>query len=298
MLAGICLGTLAWLWGFGMGLRPPEGTQDPREELSQDMENNARSLQEEKEPGLSGTLQIFGSTSMDRVMSALARAFMEKYPEVTVVIIPAGSSAGIEAVLSGSADVGCSSRKLTEEEKAAGAVEQLLALDGLAVCVEASCGITELTESQLAELYTGAVTNWSVLGGCDLPVVLVGREAGSGTREAFEGLLGLTDLCTYANELNSTGAVLARVSSVPGAVGYVSFDCLDNSVIALTLDGVEASLENVICGTYPLSRPLMMVTKGDVSGQSRIVQAWFDFALSGEGQEIVEKTGLIPAWNR
>lgn len=240
VLAGLGIWILEGLWGYGQVSRLSEGR-------GREVEPEGQS----EEPVLSGTLQIFGSTSMDRVMNALAQSFVEKYPQVTVVIIPAGSSAGIEAVLSGSAHIGCSSRELTEEEKAAGAVEQILALDGLAVCVEASCGITELTGGQLAELYTGAVRNWSRLGGSDLPVVLVGREAGSGTREAFERLLSLTDLCTYANELNSTGAVLARVASVPGAVGYVSFDGLDGSVTVVTLDGVEASPENVISGAYP-----------------------------------------------
>ena len=283
VLAGLGIWILEGLWGYGQVSRLSEGR-------GREVEPEGQS----EEPVLSGTLQIFGSTSMDRVMNALAQSFVEKYPQVTVVIIPAGSSAGIEAVLSGSAHIGCSSRELTEEEKAAGAVEQILALDGLAVCVEASCGITELTGGQLAELYTGAVRNWSRLGGSDLPVVLVGREAGSGTREAFERLLSLTDLCTYANELNSTGAVLARVASVTGAVGYVSFDGLDGSVTVVTLDGVEASPENVISGAYPLSRPLVMVTKGELSGQEQIVQAWFGFALGKEGQSIVEETGLIP----
>ena len=178
VLAGLGIWILEGLWGYGQVSRLSEGR-------GREVEPEGQS----EEPVLSGTLQIFGSTSMDRVMNALAQSFVEKYPQVTVVIIPAGSSAGIEAVLSGSAHIGCSSRELTEEEKAAGAVEQILALDGLAVCVEASCGITELTGGQLAELYTGAVRNWSRLGGSDLPVVLVGREAGSGTREAFERLL-------------------------------------------------------------------------------------------------------------
>lgn len=242
---------------------------------------------------LSGSIQMVGSTSMEKLSNALSEAFMEKYPGVTVTAEFAGSSAGVEAVNSQTADIGNSSRNLKEEEKEAGAVENIVAIDGIAVCVDPSNTVTGLTKDQLIQIYNGTVTNWSEVGGADAPVVVVGREAGSGTRGAFEELLGLEDLCKYANELDSTGAVMAKVASTPGAVGYISLDALDGSVSALALDGVEATADNIKAGSYCLSRPFVMATKGEIAQQSELVQAWFDFVLGAEGQEIVANTGLI-----
>lgn len=242
---------------------------------------------------LSGSIQMVGSTSMEKLSNALSEAFMEKYPGVTVTAEFTGSSAGVEAVNSKTADIGNSSRNLKEEEKEAGAVENIVAIDGIAVCVDPSNTVTGLTKDQLIQIYNGTVTNWSEVGGADAPVVVVGREAGSGTRGAFEELLGLEDLCKYANELDSTGAVMAKVASTPGAVGYISLDALDGSVSALALDGVEATADNIKAGSYCLSRPFVMATKGEIAQQSELVQAWFDFVLGAEGQEIVANIGLI-----
>lgn len=242
---------------------------------------------------LSGSIQMVGSTSMEKLSNALSEAFMEKYPGVTVTAEFTGSSAGVEAVNNKTADIGNSSRNLKEEEKEAGAVENIVAIDGIAVCVDPSNTVTGLTKDQLIQIYNGTVTNWSEVGGADAPVVVVGREAGSGTRGAFEELLGLEDLCKYANELDSTGAVMAKVASTPGAVGYISLDALDGSVSALALDGVEATADNIKAGSYCLSRPFVMATKGEIAQQSELVQAWFDFVLGAEGQEIVANTGLI-----
>lgn len=242
---------------------------------------------------VSGSIQMVGSTSMEKLATALAESFMEKYPDVTVTAEFVGSGAGIEAVIAGSADIGNSSRNLKDEEKANGAVENIVAIDGIAVCVDTANTVTNLTKQQLTDIYTGTVTNWSELGGTDTPIVVVGREAGSGTRGAFEELLGVEDQCAYANELDSTGAVMAKVASTAGAIGYVSLDVVDDSVIALSLEGVEPTAENIKAGKYFLSRPFVMATKGQISEQSELVQKWFEYVLGDEGQEVAAKVGLI-----
>ena len=260
---------------------------------SQESKTEESSVEDNKTAALSGTIQMVGSTSMEKLATALAESFMDKYPDVTVTAEFVGSGAGIEAVNSGNADIGNSSRNLKDEEKANGAVENIVAIDGIAVCVDTANTVTNLTKQQLTDIYTGAVTNWSEVGGADAPIVVVGREAGSGTRGAFEELLGIADACAYANELDSTGAVMAKVASTPGAIGYVSLDVVDDSVIALALEGVEPTAENVKAGNYFLSRPFVMATKGEISEQSELVQAWFDYVLGEEGQEIAAKVGLI-----
>lgn len=230
---------------------------------------------------------------MEKVANALCEAFMEKYPNVTASAEFTGSSAGVEAVLAGSADIGDSSRNLKDEEKQKGAVENIIAIDGIAVCVDPANTVADLTKDQLISIYDGTVTNWQDLGGTDAPIIVVGREAGSGTRGAFEELLGLEDKCAYANELDSTGAVMAKAASTPGAIGYVSLDVLDDSVKAVSLEGVEPTAENIKAGQYFLSRPFVMATKGEISEQSELVQAWFDFVLGDEGQNVVANVGLI-----
>lgn len=253
----------------------------------------AVSAQQDKETELTGTLLMVGSTSMEKLANALAESFMEAYPGVTVNAEFVGSSAGVEAVNNGTADIGNSSRNLKDEEKAAGAVENVVAIDGIAVCVDPANTVTGLTKQQLTDIYTGAVTNWSEVGGSDGPIIVVGREAGSGTRGAFEELLKVENACAYANELDSTGAVMAKVASTPGAIGYVSLDAVDDSVIALALDGVEATADNIKAGNYFLSRPFVMATKGEISEQSELVQAWFDYVLGEEGQGVAKTVGLI-----
>lgn len=242
---------------------------------------------------LSGTITMAGSTSMEKLANALAESFMLKYPEVTVTAEFTGSGAGIESVLGGTCDIGNSSRSLKEEEKTAGAVENIVAIDGIAVVADPSNTVTDLTKDQLISIYTGEISNWSEVGGADAPIVVVGREAGSGTRGAFEEILGVEDKCVYANELDSTGAVMAKVASTPGAVGYVSLDVVDESVTSLTLDGVEATAENIQSGSYFLSRPFVMATNGEISEQSGLIQAWFEYVLSEEGQTVAAQTGLI-----
>ena len=242
---------------------------------------------------LSGSISMVGSTSMEKLANALSEAFMEEYPDVTVTAEFVGSGAGIEAVTNGTADIGNSSRSLKDEEKAAGVVENVVAIDGIAVCVDPANEVADLTKEQLTNIYNGTVTNWKEVGGADEPIIVIGREAGSGTRSAFEELVDLVDGCKYANELDSTGAVIAKVASTPGAIGYASLDALDDSVKALSLEGVEATAENIKAGNYFLSRPFVMATKGEISEQNDLVQAWFDFVLGDEGQQVASEVGLI-----
>jgi len=242
---------------------------------------------------LSGSISMVGSTSMEKLANALSEAFMEKYPDVTVTAEFVGSGAGVEAVTNGTADIGNSSRSLKDEEKAAGVVENVVAIDGIAVCVDPANEVANLTKEQLTNIYNGTITNWKEVGGADEPIIVIGREAGSGTRGAFEELVDLKDACKYANELDSTGAVIAKVAATPGAIGYASLDALDDSVKALSLEGVEATAENIKAGNYFLSRPFVMATKGEISEQNDLVQAWFDFVLGDEGQQVASEVGLI-----
>ena len=242
---------------------------------------------------LSGSISMVGSTSMEKFANALSESFMEKYPDVTVTAEFVGSGAGVEAVLGGTADIGNSSRNLKDEEKAKGVAENIVAIDGIAVVVDPANTVGDLTKQQLSDIYEGKVTNWKDVGGNDAPIVVVGRESGSGTRSAFEELLKLEDICKYSNELDSTGAVMAKVASTPGAIGYVSLDVLDDSVKALKLEGAEPTEENIKAGSYFLSRPFVMATKGEISEQNELVQALFDYVYSAEGDDLIKSVGLI-----
>lgn len=242
---------------------------------------------------MSGKISLAGSTSMEKVCEALMEGFMEKYPDITVTTEYTGSGAGLESLASGSIDIGNSSRAVKDEEKSKGLVENIIALDGIAVITGTQNPVTDLTTEELTKIYTGEIKNWKELGGNDEAIVVIGRENGSGTRDAFEELLKVKDACQYAQELDSTGAVLAKVSSVNGAIGYVSLDVVDDSVTAIRLEGVEATEENILSGEYVLQRPFVMATKGEVSAQNDLVKAWFDYIASDEGKEIVKGAGLI-----
>ena len=266
-------------------------TEAKAEETTKEVATEAKSA----DADLSGSISMVGSTSMEKFANALSEAFMEKYPKVTVTAEFVGSGAGIEAVSNGTADIGNSSRNLKDEEKAKGVAENIVAIDGIAVVVDPANTVEDLTKDQLTSIYDGTVTNWKDVGGNDAPIVVVGREAGSGTRGAFEDLLKLEDACKYSNELDSTGAVMAKVASTPGSIGYVSLDVLDDTVKALKLDGAEPTEENIKAGKYFLSRPFVMATKGEISEQNDLVKALFDFIYSDEGSELVKSVGLITA---
>lgn len=247
------------------------------------------------EKKLSGSITLSGSTSMEKLANALAESFMAKYPDVTVSPEFTGSGAGIEAVTNGKVDIGNSSRSLKDTEKQAGAVENIVAIDGIAVILDKTNTVTDLTKDQLISIYKGETTNWKALGGNDAPIVVIGREAGSGTRGAFEELLKVEDACKYASELDSTGAVIAKVSATPGAIGYASLDAVDDTVVAASLEGVAATADNIKAGTYFLCRPFVMATKGEISAQSELVQEFFAYIKSDEGKAVIEKVGLIVA---
>ena len=254
---------------------------------------NSASTEGNDAESLSGTISLAGSTSMEKVCESLMEGFMEKYPDITVTTEYTGSGAGLEALAAGSIDIGNSSRHVKEEESSNGLVENVIALDGIAVIVDVGNSTVELTSDQLAQIYKGELTNWSELGGADEAIVVIGRESGSGTRDAFEELLEVADECKYAQELDSTGAVLAKVASTPGAIGYVSLDVVDDTVNTIVLDGSAPTEEEILAGNYKLSRPFVMATKGEISNQSDLVQTWFDYINSAEGQEIIKGAGLI-----
>ena len=255
--------------------------------------NDANNEAETPAETLSGKLSLSGSTSMEKVCEALAETFMEEYPDVTVTVEYTGSGAGIESVTSKMVDIGNSSRSLKDSEKEKDVVENVIAIDGIAVITNNSNEVENLTKEDLIKIYTGEIKNWKELGGKDENIVVLGREAGSGTRGAFEELLGIVDSCVYAGELDSTGGVKAKVASTEGTIGYVSLDVVDDTVKALKLDGVEATEANIKAGSYLLSRPFVMATNGEISAQNEIVQTWFDYIKSAKGQEVIKSVGLI-----
>lgn len=240
-----------------------------------------------------GTITLAGSTSMEKLCEAMSESFMEEYPDVTVTVEYTGSGAGIESLTAGSIDIGNASRNLKDGEKAKGAVENVVAIDGIAVIVDKDNLVTDLSSEQLADIYTGKISNWSQLGGSNEAIVVIGRENGSGTRGAFEELLEIEDACKYAQELDSTGGVLAKVASTPGAIGYVSLDVVDDTVQSISLNNVDANESNILAGKYLLSRSFVMATMGEINEQSDVVKLWFDYISSDAGQQVTTSLGLF-----
>ena len=263
------------------------GSESPQSADTAEQGKNVESVE------LNGTIKLAGSTSMEKLCEAMAESFMEKNPGVTVTVEYTGSGAGLESLAAGSVDIGNASRGLKDEEKASGEVENIVAIDGIAVITNKSCSIKDVTSKDLAKIYSGEITDWDELGGKEQPIVVIGREAGSGTRDAFEELLEVKDGCVYAQELDSTGAVLAKVAATPGAIGYVSLDVVDDTVSELKIDGVEPTEEEILAGKYMLQRPFVMATKGEISGQNELVQAWFNYINSDDGKEVIKQVGLI-----
>ena len=243
---------------------------------------------------LSGTVSTDGSTSMEKVIGALSEAFMEANSKVTVTYNPTGSGTGIQAVQEGRYDIGLSSRALKDEEKASGLQETVLAYDGIAMIVNPANPVEDLTLEQIADIYTGKITNWSELGGSDSEIVLIGREAGSGTRSGFEEIVEVKDLCQYRQELSSTGDVIATVAQNPGAIGYASLASVKDTVKAVKVGGVTPSEETVKDGTYAIQRPFVLVTKEGVT-LSETAQAFFNYAVSKDANAVVIAAGVVPA---
>ena len=242
---------------------------------------------------LKGTVATDGSTSMEKVIGALGEAFMEAEPDVTFTYNPTGSGSGIQAVSEGRCDIGLSSRALKDEEIESGLVGTTLALDGIAIIVHPDNPVADLDIDTIAKIYTGEITDWADVGGEAGEIVLIGREAGSGTRDGFESITETEDACKYRQELTSTGDVITTVSQNPNAIGYASLAAVGDTVKALAVDGVEPTEETVMDGSYVVQRPFVLVTREDEE-LSDVAQAFFDFALSEDSAEIITLAGAVP----
>ena len=241
---------------------------------------------------LSGTVATDGSTSMEKVIGALGEAFMEQNKSVTFTYNPTGSGSGITAVGEGRCDIGLSSRALKDDEKASGLKETVLALDGIAVIVNPANPVSDLDVETIAKIYTGEITNWKEVGGNDAEIVLIGREAGSGTRDGFESITDTKDSCKYRQELTSTGDVITTVSTNPDAIGYASLAALKDNVKALTVGGIAPTEDTVKDGSYVIQRPFVLVTK-DGAEISTAAQAFFDYATSADAADLIAAAGAV-----
>lgn len=241
-----------------------------------------------------GSVSTDGSTSMEKVIGALGESFMAENKGVTFTYNPTGSGSGIQAVSEGRCDIGLSSRALKDAEKESGLKETVLAYDGIAVIVNPKNPVSDLSIEQIAAIYTGEITNWSDVGGADAEIVLIGREAGSGTRDGFESITGTTDKCAYRQELTSTGDVITTVSQNPNAIGYASLASVKDSVKALSVGGVTPTEATVKDGSYAIQRPFVLVTK-EGAALSDTAQKFFDYATSSAAADIIAKAGAVSA---
>ena len=254
---------------------------------------SAEPTQTSSEPAkLSGNVATDGSTSMEKIIGSLGEAFTEMNPDVNFTYNPTGSSTGIQAAIDGTCDIGLSSRALKDEEKAT-LTETIVALDGIAIIVNPANPVSDLSVEQIAQIYTGEITNWKDVGGDDLEISRIGREAGSGTRDGFETITDTKEACKYNQELTSTGDVITTVAGNPNAIGYASLSAVKDSVKALTVGGVAPSEETVLDGTYTIQRPFVLATRTG-EALSEAAQAFFDFATSADANEIIAAAGAVP----
>ncbi len=244
------------------------------------------------ETTLSGTVSTDGSTSMEKVINSLGESFMAMNKDVKFTYNPTGSGSGIQAVSEGRCDIGLSSRALKDDEKASGLVETVVALDGIAIVVNPENPVSDLDIDTIAKIYTGEITNWKDVGGNDAEIVLIGREAGSGTRDGFESITDTKDACQYRQELTSTGDVIATVAQNPDAIGYASLSAVKDTVKALTVGGVAPSEDTVKDGSYVVQRPFVLVTK-DGEALSEAAQVFYDYALDPAQAELIGKAGAV-----
>ncbi len=242
----------------------------------------------------SATVATDGSTSMEKVIGALGEAFENKNSGVTFTYNPTGSGTGITAVSEGRCDIGLSSRALKDEEIAKGLKGTVLAYDGIAVIVNPNNSVADLDIETIAKIYTGEITNWKDVGGSDGEIVLIGREANSGTRDGFESITGTEDACKYRQELTSTGDVIAAVANNPNAIGYASVSSVKDTVKAISVGGVTPTEETIKDGSYQIQRPFVLVTKTDTA-LSETAQKFYDFCLSEDVKEIITEAGVVPA---
>ena len=254
---------------------------------------SAEPTQTSSEPAkLSGNVATDGSTSMEKIIGSLGEAFTEMNPDVNFTYNPTGSGTGIQAAIDGTCDIGLSSRALKDEEKAT-LTETIVALDGIAIIVNPANPVSDLSVEQIAQIYTGEITNWKDVGGDDLEIPRIGREAGSGTRDGFETITDTKEACKYNQELTSTGDVITTVAGNPNAIGYASLSAVKDSVKALTVGGVAPSEETVLDGTYTIQRPFVLATRTG-EALSEAAQAFFDFATSADANEIIAAAGAVP----
>ena len=258
-------------------------------------DSGSEDTQPSGETQLSGAVALNGSTSMEKVVGVLGEQFMAENKGVTVTYDATGSGAGIEAASNGSADIGLASRAVKDEEAASGLVGTTVALDGIAVIVNAESAVADLTVEQIAKIFTGEITDWSEVGGAAGTISCVGREAGSGTRDGFESITGTTDACKMDQELTSTGAVIEAVAGNPNAIGYASLSSVEgkDTVKAVTVDGIQCSEETVQDGSYAIQRPFVFVTKADAELSAQ-AQAFFDFATSTAANDLIRAAGAVP----
>ncbi len=255
--------------------------------------NDSNDKANDSKTEVTGTVSTDGSTSMEKVIMSLGESFQAKNKGISVGYNPTGSGSGITAVSEGRCDIGLSSRALKDDEKASGLKETVLALDGIAIIVNPENKISDLTLEQIAKIYTGQITNWKEVGGDDAEIVLIGREAGSGTRDGFESITGTKDSCKYRQELTSTGDVITTVAGNPNAIGYASLASVKDSVKALSVGGVAPTEATVSDGTYAVQRPFVLVTKDGVE-LSAAAQLFFDYATSKDAAEIISAAGAVP----
>ena len=241
-----------------------------------------------------GSVSTDGSTSMEKVIGSLGEAFQLENEQITFTYNPTGSGSGITAVMEERCDIGLSSRELKADEIEAGLEATVLAYDGIAMVVNPANTVSDLTLEQIAAIFTGEITNWSEVGGADAEIVLIGREAGSGTRDGFESITGTEDACNYRQELTSTGDVIATVAQNPGAIGYASLASVSDTVKTLTVDGIEPTEGSVKDGSYLIQRPFILVTNASVP-LTEAAQLFFDWATSEEAAEIIASAGVVPA---
>ena len=255
----------------------------------------AQSTDNNSQTDLSGSVTTNGSTSMEQVVLMLNEQFMIDHPDVKASYDPTGSSTGIEAAKNGSADIGLASRALKDEEVADGLKSTTLALDGIAIIVNADSAISDLTVEQIAQIFKGEVTNWSEMGGADGAIACIGREGGSGTRAGIESITGTEDVCVLSQELTSTGAVIEAVKNNPQAIGYASLSAVEGQegIKAITVNGVACSEETVLDGSYEIQRPFILVTK-EGETLSEAAQAWFDWATSAAASDLIRAAGAVP----
>ena len=242
---------------------------------------------------VTGTVSTDGSTSMEKVIMSLGESFEAENKGITVGYNPTGSGSGITAVSEGRCDIGLASRALKDDEKAAGLKETVLALDGIAIIVNPENKVSDLTVEQIAKIYTGEITNWKDVGGDDAEIVLIGREAGSGTRDGFESITGTKDSCKYRQELTSTGDVITTVAGNPNAIGYASLASIKDTVKAISVNGVAPSEATVSDGSYEVQRPFILVTKEGVE-LSKAAQMFFDYATGKDAADIISAAGAVP----